>query len=121
MAYHRLANAFLRAACRRHQQISGVPLVQGRWVGATWKPPLRPSSWLRMNDLPCSTWPIPDTRESCDLLCGGWHLHKTKKCDGVALPPTCRARPHTATTPTGPRVCLSTRSASAPSSNFPVP
>lgn len=30
-----------------------VPLVQGRCVGATWKPPLWPSSWLRMNDLPC--------------------------------------------------------------------
>ena len=29
------------------------PLVQGRCVGATWKPPLRPSSWFRMNDLPC--------------------------------------------------------------------
>lgn len=29
------------------------PLVQGRCVGATWKPPLRPSSWFRMKDLPC--------------------------------------------------------------------
>lgn len=32
----------------------------------------------------------------------------------------CRARPHTATTPTGPRVALSTASACAPSSNLPV-
>lgn len=40
------------AEAARHRN---APFVQGRWVGATSKPPERPSSWLRMKDLPCST------------------------------------------------------------------
>lgn len=32
--------------------------MHGRTLGATWKPVLRPSSWFRMNDLPCRARPL---------------------------------------------------------------
>ncbi len=105
-----------------------APLVQGRCVGATRKPPLRPSSWFKMKDLPCiagSTGNSAQRRETAGsvaahTVCARCVPRAAAAELGSRLRLTWRALPHTATTPTGPRVLLSTASASWPSSNLPV-
>ena len=62
----------LKSACRV-ALYRFLTLVHGRMLGPTWKPVLRPSSWLRMKDLPCRARPLTATTATANRACGGGH------------------------------------------------